>query len=223
MQKDFIESNDAKKVDNHEKKQTDYHSKFQETYKYFPYTGSDDVEKKRALLKEGQQKEFQSFLKVSGSNSSEYSQTGAQFNKSLISPLNDNLSATLSLRGSDGGRMKMVNFLEHMQPDKNQMIESKAPVKTLFDHGHNKRNKLVIYDDEPKIEAVMQQALDRHHAQVKDHENYVTKANTLQHEINMDKVRHSDLKKQSLKQQQDEMKAILGQQVNFRVRYTSFC
>lgn len=38
----------------------------------------------------------------------------------------------------------------------------KVTVKTLFDHGFDVRNKLVIYDDDPRIEAVMAQALDRH-------------------------------------------------------------
>jgi hypothetical protein len=28
-------------------------------------------------------------------------------------------------------------------------------VKSLFDHGFDVRNKLVIYDDDPRIEAVM--------------------------------------------------------------------
>jgi hypothetical protein len=27
----------------------------------------------------------------------------------------------------------------------------KMTVKTLFDHGHDNRNKMVIYDDDPRI------------------------------------------------------------------------
>jgi muramoyltetrapeptide carboxypeptidase LdcA involved in peptidoglycan recycling len=71
--------------------------------------------------------------------------------------LNDNLNATVG-----DGRINMSTFLENMHPDKNNLIDTKAPVKTLFDHGHTQRNKMVIYDDDPRIEAVMKQALDRH-------------------------------------------------------------
>lgn len=44
---------------------------------------------------------------------------------------------------------------------------AKVTVKTMFDHGHTKRNKMVIYDDDPRIEAVMKAALDRHHDTIK--------------------------------------------------------
>lgn len=75
-----------------------------------------------------------------------------------------------------GGRIKMMNFLEMMQ---GPTIEAgipvtKSPVKTMFDHGlHNKRNKMIIYDDEPRIEAVMKAALDRHENKMKDHEDFI--------------------------------------------------
>jgi len=50
---------------------------------------------------------------------------------------------------------------------------SKAPVKTLFDHGHNKRNRLVIYDDDPRKEVVMKAALDRHQDSLKNHDQFI--------------------------------------------------
>jgi hypothetical protein len=66
----------------------------------------------------------------------------------------------------------MMNFLETMQvkSDDNTPLTVKAgpPLKTLYDHGqHNKRNKMVIYDDDPRIEAVMKAALDRHDKKLK--------------------------------------------------------
>jgi len=66
---------------------------------------------------------------LASGGSSQLSQTGTHFNK--ISPLNDNLNATVG-----DGRINMSTFLENMQPDKNNLIDTKAPVKTLFDHGH---------------------------------------------------------------------------------------
>jgi hypothetical protein len=44
MQQDFIESNAAKKYDNLEKKKRDQDVKYAETYRYFPFNGSDEVE-----------------------------------------------------------------------------------------------------------------------------------------------------------------------------------
>ncbi len=58
MQQDFIEANAMKKIENDSKKKQDHDKKMQETYKYFPYTGSDEVERKRHELKLSQRKEF---------------------------------------------------------------------------------------------------------------------------------------------------------------------
>jgi hypothetical protein len=58
MQIDFIEANAAKQIDNERKKQEDTQVKMKETYKYFPYTGGEEVERKRLELKEHQKKEF---------------------------------------------------------------------------------------------------------------------------------------------------------------------
>jgi hypothetical protein len=120
--------------------------------------------------------------------SSKHAQTSANFNKNPfhISPLSigDAMSISNSMRqdaGSEHGRIKMSNFLEMMQapnPDAlaaTGLNTTKAPVKTLFDHGHNKRNKMVIYDDDPRIEAVMKAALDRHQMSLKDHEEFIKK------------------------------------------------
>ena len=52
MQIDFIEANAAKQIDNEKKKKVETQVKMQETYKYFPYTGSEEVERKRIELKE---------------------------------------------------------------------------------------------------------------------------------------------------------------------------
>lgn len=77
----------------------------------------------------------------------------------------------------------MMNFLESMSPppafgDATPLTGRatlKAPLKTLYDHGHNIRNKMVIYDDDPRIEAVMKAALDRHDKKVKEHEEFIVK------------------------------------------------
>jgi hypothetical protein len=62
MQQDFIESNQIKKLNNEEKKREENQQKLKETYKYFPYTGSDEVERRRLELKLNQRKEFQELL-----------------------------------------------------------------------------------------------------------------------------------------------------------------
>lgn len=49
----------------------------------------------------------------------------------------------------------------------------KITVKTLFDHGTNNRNRMLIYDDDPRIEAVMQQAQSRHEQSLKSHEEFL--------------------------------------------------
>jgi len=74
-------------------------------------------------------------------------------------------------RLNDRGRIIMSNFMQQQQDNSSIASplggggfssEKKQHVKTLFDHGHNKRNRLVIYDDDPRIEAVMKAALDSH-------------------------------------------------------------
>jgi hypothetical protein len=123
------------------------------------------------------------------------SQTANHFHKSVIngiSPLSETLSGTTaSLRqtdvSSETGRIKMMNFLELLHPTAADIPTpngTKAPIKTLFDHGHNIRNKMVIYDDDPRVEIVMKAALDRHHGKLKDHEEFLKKTEDIQQELN---------------------------------------
>jgi len=52
------------------------------------------------------------------------------------------------------GKIKMINCIQkdpNAPPGTNKMT-----VKTMFDHGHNNRNKLLIYDDDPRIAVVME-------------------------------------------------------------------
>lgn len=58
MQQDYIDTNASIKDDNTDKKRKEQEQKFKETYKYFPFTGSDEVERKRHELKQTQKKEF---------------------------------------------------------------------------------------------------------------------------------------------------------------------
>jgi hypothetical protein len=60
-----------------------------------------------------------------------------------------------ALKFADTGKIKMLNCV-HKDPSATNT--NKITVKTLFDHGHNERNKLLIYDDDPRITAVMEQA-----------------------------------------------------------------
>lgn len=62
----------------------------------------------------------------------------------------------------------MTNFKEAPKDQKTNLGGSttQVTVKTLFDHGSHNRNKLVIYDDDPRIEAVMAQAHVRHEAKI---------------------------------------------------------
>ena len=105
-------------------------------------------------------------------------QTTTNFNatRSTVSPLTDHLSATLTARnpgllddtsvpsGDVSGRnIKMLNYLQKDSAQAAPGSQKKVTVKTLFDHGFDVRNKLVIYDDDPRVEAVMAQALERHH------------------------------------------------------------
>ncbi len=64
-------------------------------------------------------------------------------------------------------------MLNCVQKDPNAPNSNKITVKTLFDHGHNERNKLLIYDDDPRIAAVMEQAQYRHDQSLKDHEEFL--------------------------------------------------
>jgi hypothetical protein len=111
----------------------------------------------------------------------------------------------------------MMNFLESMQApaaDATPVSSTvKVPLKTLYDHGHNVRNKMVIYDDDPRIEAVMKQALDRHGNQLKEHEDFIKKTREKQLEINETASRHSELKKHEVEKHRDEMRQVLEQQV----------
>jgi hypothetical protein len=58
IQDDFVEANAIKKVDNAVKKKIEHDQKLKETYQYFPYTGSDEVERKRKELKLSQRRDF---------------------------------------------------------------------------------------------------------------------------------------------------------------------
>lgn len=51
INQDFVDVNAVKRHDNEEKKKHDHDVKMKETYQYFPYTGSDEVENKRKELK----------------------------------------------------------------------------------------------------------------------------------------------------------------------------
>lgn len=64
-------------------------------------------------------------------------------------------------------------MLNCVQKDPSAPNSNKITVKTLFDHGHNDRNKLLIYDDDPRIAAVMEQAQYRHDQSLKDHEEFL--------------------------------------------------
>jgi hypothetical protein len=112
---------------------------------------------------------------------------------------------------SEKGRIKMMSFLETMQaPAGGKPISGntlpKAPLKTLYDHGHHVRNKMVIYDDDPRIEAVMKQALERHDKKLRDHEEFIKKTREKQLEINETASRHSELKKHEVEKHREEMR-----------------
>jgi len=66
IQQDFIESNAEKRMYNQISKRKDQEVKMQETYSHFPYTGSDEVDRKRHELKLTQRKDFQQYLNISG-------------------------------------------------------------------------------------------------------------------------------------------------------------
>jgi len=133
------------------------------------------------------------------------------------------LAASNSSKHIDGdsekGRIKMMNFLETMQPppvfgDATPLTGRatlKAPLRTLYDHGHNNRNKMVIYDDEPRIEAVMKAALDRHDKKVKEHEQFIVKTKEKQLELNDVASRHSELKKHEVENHRDQVNYELQQ------------
>lgn len=154
-----------KRLNNMERRKNDDDAKKAEKYDHFPFRGSDTIEKFREELKLMQRKQFLDYI-----NSDEYKkamQTSSNFSatRSTLSPLTDALSVTMSARNpgllEEGGRgIKMTSFKD--SPGAGPQTQKKMTVKSLFDHGFDVRNKLVIYDDDPRIEAVKQQALARH-------------------------------------------------------------
>ena len=114
-------------------------------------------------------------FKKTGMNTTNFNQSESS---SVFSPLTDHLTGALSHRASEdaskfaeAGRIKMLNCV---QKDPNAAPgTNKITVKTLFDHGHTNRNKLLIYDDDPRITAVMEQAHGRHEQSLKSHENFL--------------------------------------------------
>ena len=157
-----------------------------------------------------------------------FKQTGgaSNFNKSesssVYSPLTEHLSGALSQRVSDeaakiadAGKIKMLNCI---QKDPNAAPgTNKITVKTLFDHGNNNRNKLLIYDDDPRIAAVMEQAHSRHEQSLKSHEEFLKKTHQKLQEQNNEHMRTSELKKMLLEKQKHEMRATLDVQLNHTV------
>jgi hypothetical protein len=71
-------------------------------------------------------------------------------------------------------------------------------VKTLFDHGSYNRNKLVIYDDDPRIEAVMANAHARHEAKVHEYGVELKQAQERLYEDVQDLVRSSELRRRKI-------------------------
>ena len=100
-------------------------------------------------------------------------------------------------------------MLNCVHKDPSATNTNKITVKTLFDHGHNERNKLLIYDDDPRITAVMEQAQQRHDQSLKNHEEFLKQTHQKLQEQNSQLQRTSDLKKQSLYKQKHEMRGIL--------------
>ena len=111
----------------------------------------------------------------------------------------------------------MYNFQKDSSPNAAAGgTHKKTTVKTLFDHGFDVRNKMVIYDDDPRIEAVMAQALDRHQKQVLDEAEFLKEANSHVLNAKTDLERASELKKKQKEKQQSEMRKILDQQLDHR-------
>lgn len=145
---------------------------------------------------------------------------------SVFSPLTDHLGGALSHRATqeaakiaEMGKIKMINCIQkdpNAPPGTNKMT-----VKTMFDHGHNNRNKLLIYDDDPRIAVVMEQAHSRHEQSLKSHEDFLIKTHQKLQEQNHEYMRSSELKKQAIEKQKVEMVATLDVQLNHRVRILS--
>ena len=98
MKADFVEENLIKRLNNIDKKKQEESAKKSERYDHFPFRGSDTIEKFREELKQMQRKQFLEYI-----NSDEYKksmQTSTNFNatRSTVSPLTDQLSATLTAR-----------------------------------------------------------------------------------------------------------------------------
>jgi hypothetical protein len=94
---------------------------------------------------------------------------------------------------------------------------SKVTVKTMMDHGgHPKRNNMVIYDDDPRIEAVMKAALDRHQDTLKEQEDFLARTHHRQQQLDSEKFRTSELKKKELQHHVEAMRLTLEQQMDFK-------
>jgi hypothetical protein len=234
MKADFVEENLIKRLNNMDRRKQEEAAKKDERYDHFPFRGSDTIEKFREDLRHMQRQQFLQYI-----NSDEYKkamQTSTTFNatRSTVSPLTDQLSATMTARnpgllddinvpsGDVTGRgIKMINFQKDSSPHAAAAgggTQKKTTVKTLFDHGFDVRNKLVIYDDDPRIEAVMAQALDRHQKQVLDEAEFLKEANSHVMNAKTDLERASELKKKQKEKQQSEMRKILDQQLDHRNR-----
>ena len=163
-------------------------------------------------------------------------QTSSNFSatRSTLSPLTDHLSATMTARnpgllddnynpaGDVTGRsIKMLNCIQKDYSASKAAgspsgTDKKMTVKTLFDHGFDVRNKLVIYDDDPRIEAVRAQALNRHQKQVKEEAEFLKEANSHVLNAKAELQRASELKKKQKERQQSEMRKILDQQLTHK-------
>jgi beta-xylosidase len=68
---------------------------------------------------------------------------------------------------------------------------------------------MIIYDDDPRIQAVMKAALDRHKDNMQDYEQYVKKAEDKHREINNIKDQEYRKRRQTIERQREEMRAML--------------
>ena len=229
MKADFVEENLIKRLNNIDKKKQDESCKKSERYDHFPFRGSDTIEQFREELRKKQRQEFLQYI-----SSDEYKkamQTSSNFSatRSTVSPLTDHLSATMTVRnpgllddtsvpaGDVTGRgIKMLNCIQKDYSPAAPGTEKKMTVKTLFDHGFDVRNKLVIYDDDPRIEAVMAQALTRHQNQIKEEAEFLKEANSHVLNAKTELERASELKKKQKEKQQSEMRKILDQQLTYK-------
>lgn len=97
-------------------------------------------------------------------------------------------------------------------PGSGGVRNNRVTVKTLFDHsGVHKKSTMVINDNDPRIQEVMKAALDRHQDKLKNHEDFLKNTHDKLHERHSHESRASELKKQELQKQREEMKAMLEQ------------